>query len=788
MDILNPTFVPIYEKKIQEQLNNEFKRLEGECYTDHAGATLHSDSQMVKIYQDLSSNIYPNPHSGGGSGNLTQEITERTRYRILDFFNASSDDYSLVFTSGTTASLKCIAETFKFKSTNQFKGNFVYLQDNHTSVLGMRDVVAQKEAEVKCLNHDAAFDVFSKNSEQFCNHSETTDNSLFVYPAQCNFSGFKYPLTWINQVHKGMLNKLINRKSNWFVLLDAACFVGTNRLDLAIYKPDFVVISFYKMFGYPTGIGALIVKNTSIDSLEKIYYGGGTVNMTLSLQNYHVKREVFHERFEDGTISFLSIISLQHGFDALSMISMDNISNHVFSLAQYLHHSLLTLHHHNGNPVVKLYTDSGYQNKEFQGGIVAFNILRSTGEYVGYMEVLHMAALFKIHLRTGCFCNPGTCQRHLNLSNKDVMNNYDSGVKCGGGIDLVNGKPTGAVRISFGYMSTIEDVKTILLMIRKCFLDSPEVRKIPRWYEKKSITWSNQYQDEDVEADDYVENKEKIKQDIRKNSETFKNANIDGENKFLKLCNIFIYPIKSCGAFKVENSWILTSKGLQYDREWMITTAAGICLTQKQEVMLCLIKPIICLQNKVMKLDYPGMPTIQIPLDDTPKDRINGEMCRSRVCGHRVEGVDCGIEVGEWLSLALGRPNLKLIRQHNFDKPSMQSKPELSFSSQAQYLLINKASIEWLADKISEDSDCDKNSILDRFRGNLIVEGGLPFEEYSWTQVKIGKEIFEVNGPCTRCQMVCVDQNTGQKTVEPLRLLAEEFHGKMKFGIYLNER
>lgn len=43
------------------------------------------------------------------------------------------------------------------------------------------------------------------------------------------------------------------RKHNWFVMLDAASFVGTNALDLSKYSADFVTISFYKMFGFPTG-------------------------------------------------------------------------------------------------------------------------------------------------------------------------------------------------------------------------------------------------------------------------------------------------------------------------------------------------------------------------------------------------------------------------------------------------------------------------------------------------------------------------------------------------------
>lgn len=166
----------------------------------------------------------------------------------------------------------------------------------------------------------------------------------------------------------------------------------------------------------------------------------------------------------------------------LASVTMDKISKHVFSLAKFLYYSLLTLHHSNGTPVAKLYCNTTYDNRALQGGIVAFNLIRSNGEYVGYMEVLKMAALFNIHLRTGCFCNPGACQRHLSLSNKEVLENYDAGYVCGGAADLINGKPTGAVRVSFGYMSTIKDVQTLLLMIKKCFTDGPQINKVPDWW------------------------------------------------------------------------------------------------------------------------------------------------------------------------------------------------------------------------------------------------------------------------------------------------------------------
>ena len=67
------------------------------------------------------------------------------------------------------------------------------------------------------------------------------------------------------------------RGQGWAVLLDAAKFVATAPLDLSRVPADFVAISFYKMFGFPTGLGALIMRNDSIHLLRRTYFGGGTL-------------------------------------------------------------------------------------------------------------------------------------------------------------------------------------------------------------------------------------------------------------------------------------------------------------------------------------------------------------------------------------------------------------------------------------------------------------------------------------------------------------------------------
>lgn len=75
--------------------------------------------------------------------------------------------------------------------------------------------------------------------------------------------------------------------SQWLVALDAAAFVPTNPLDLSQVKPDFVTLSFYKMFGFPTGIGALLVRNAVVGVMEKVYWGGGTVSMASEIYRFN---------------------------------------------------------------------------------------------------------------------------------------------------------------------------------------------------------------------------------------------------------------------------------------------------------------------------------------------------------------------------------------------------------------------------------------------------------------------------------------------------------------------
>lgn len=116
----------------------------------------------------------------------------------------------------------------------------------------------------------------------------------------------------------------------------------------------------------------------------------------------------------------------------------------------------------------------------------------------------------------------------------------------------------------------------------------------------------------------------------------------------------------------------------------------------------------------------------------------------------------------------------------------------MSLANQAQYLLINATSVDWLVKKVDNWCDSEVNAedrlagAIDRFRGNFIVETPTELEEVNWSTLQFGQLKFTSTGSCTRCQMICIDQSTGKKTTEPLRTISREFNGKVRFGIYLS--
>ncbi|XP_006821507.2 molybdenum cofactor sulfurase-like [Saccoglossus kowalevskii] len=310
-----------YNHTIDGVRKREFARLGDITYLDHAGTTLYAQSQLDNYYKDLSDNVYGNPHSHNASSQLTTDTIEQIRYRVLKHFNTTPENHTVIFTSGCTASLKLLAESFDWYGGNGVaidSSYFCYLEDNHTSVVGMREIAAENGAQILCLSLE---EFTSSIQLRSLPSTPKTANCLFAYAAQCNFSGRRNPLEWADSVKSQQFQPGNCYHGKWYVALDAASHVTTAFLDLSSCRADFVTISFYKMFGLPTGLGALIVRNDVAHLLKKTYFGGGTVLVSINKERFHVPRPSLHERFEDGTVSFLDIISLKHGFDAFTRLA-----------------------------------------------------------------------------------------------------------------------------------------------------------------------------------------------------------------------------------------------------------------------------------------------------------------------------------------------------------------------------------------------------------------------------------------------------------------------------------
>jgi uncharacterized protein YcbX len=99
------------------------------------------------------------------------------------------------------------------------------------------------------------------------------------------------------------------------------------------------------------------------------------------------------------------------------------------------------------------------------------------------------------------------------------------------------------------------------------------------------------------------------------------------------------------------------------------------------------------------------------------------------------------------------------------EKYQVTGEEVVDFADGFPFLLISQSSLDDLNSKL-------KNPVpMNRFRPNLVVEGGNPFQEDGWKKVKVGGVLFRVAKPCARCEITTVDQDTGEKGIEPLETL-----------------
>jgi selenocysteine lyase/cysteine desulfurase len=372
-------------------------------------------------------------------------LVEQARQAVLAWFNTTSDAYTAVFTPNATGALKHVGESYPFGTGTQL----LLTVDNHNSVNGIREFARAKGAPVEYVpmtTPELRIDVDRLDAMLA---SPATGPGLFAYPAQSNFSGVKHPLALIDRAHQ----------RGWDVLLDAAAYVPTNRLDLSEAKPDFVSISFYKMFGYPTGVGCLLIRNTMLPTLHRPWFAGGTVNFATVQARAHILSPK-EAGFEDGTLNYLGIPAVEIGLQHLEAVGLELVQTRIRALTGWLLRELAALQHGNGRHMVRLY---GPLTTDARGGTVTMNFYDPDGHLLDYRRVEALAGAQQISLRTGCFCNPGAVEMAEGLTEADIRLAMETvpDLNLGRFLDVVTrngGKSVGAIRVSLGIVSNFADV------------------------------------------------------------------------------------------------------------------------------------------------------------------------------------------------------------------------------------------------------------------------------------------------------------------------------------------
>jgi molybdenum cofactor sulfurtransferase len=743
---------------------------------------------MEKFTTDLLSNLYGNPHSASASSQLSTNRIEDIRLKVLRFFNADPEDYDVVFVANATAGIKLVMDAFR-ECDGRF--SYGYHRDSHTSLVGVRE-----NATTSRYLDDADVEQWLSGSSNLTEEQTDLEVSLFAYPAQSNMDGRRLPYSWASKARRTN-----SKNHNTYTLFDASSLVSTSTMDLSDVSeaPDFTVLSFYKIFGFPD-LGALIVRKESGGILRRRkYFGGGTVDVVLcTREQWHApKTQSLHESLEDGSLAFHSILALDAAIDVHRKLygTMDQIARHTAFLAHKLFNGLNDLRHSNGGPVCVIHS-KGFLSKtspQMQGPIVAFNLKNSHGAWISNTEFERLASVRKFHVRSGGLCNPGGVAACLDLEPWEMRNNFSAGFRCGVENDIYAGKITGVIRASLGAMSTIGDVEAFVSFVREFYIEM-EISHLDA-------------------------------------------LSTDPSPAGISVESLTIYPIKSCGGFSIPSGidWEVRPEGLVWDREWcLVHQGTGQALSQKRHTRMVLIRPSLDFSRGLLCIRYFDPKSslsareIAVPLSADPSFYTPIDK-GSRVCGDTIIAhMYAKPEVTAFFSDILGVPctlarfpaggsgfSTRHSKAHmqKHQRPKKNSAVEVHvpgafapptppdsdnearkrpilLSNESPILAINRASLDALNDEIVKSRG--KPASASVFRANIVLSSSKdsnerPYSEDHWSFLRIGQQNFQMLGSCRRCHMICIDQNTAEKNEEPFVTLAKtrRFESKIFFGSHM---
>ncbi|BFG38994.1 hypothetical protein CerSpe_252670 [Prunus speciosa] len=277
------TMYPKYQssEKIDQLRLDEYSHLSPKVCLDYCGFGLFSYLQTLHYWEsstfslsEITANLNNHALYGGAEkGTVEHDI----KTRIMDYLNIPENEYGLVFTVSRGSAFKLLAESYPFQTNKKLLTMFDY---ESQSVNWMAQSAREKGAKVysawfkwptlKLCSTDLRKQISNKKKRK-----KDSATGLFVFPVQSRVTGAKYSYQWM----------ALAQQNNWHVLLDAGS-LGPKDMDslgLSLFRPDFIITSFYRVFGFdPTGFGCLLIKKSVIGCLQNQSgsTGSGMVKIT----------------------------------------------------------------------------------------------------------------------------------------------------------------------------------------------------------------------------------------------------------------------------------------------------------------------------------------------------------------------------------------------------------------------------------------------------------------------------------------------------------------------------
>lgn len=514
-DIISSADMRDYAGRLGEIRKTEYPHAKG--YLDNAASPLYPSSIPLSAAKVLIQEPLVNPHSHGRWAVETGKKIDAVRAQVLHLLNADPKEYAVVFTQNATAATKLIGECI-------YDSKYVFLRDSHTSLIGLRALAASYAVKDEITETDYR-------------------NTLVSYPLQSNFNGQRYPATWVDRIAAG----------KGLSLVDLAAYCATSMPNFAQFKPDFAVMSFYKIFGLPD-LGALIVRKTpaTIDFLQRRkYFGGGTVAALTPENDFMVRSQNLVDSLEDGTLPFHNIVMLGVAMQEFSRLygTFDAISQHTQDIANYCRDRL------ENTQLCEVLSPKN------AGPVVTFTL-----KHGGYYDFDLVASQVGIQVRTGTLCNIGAFLKHSDITEEEVIRNHVTyGKVCNDAHDILDGRHTGVIRASVGPYTSRDDIDMLLECVKEYFSEPLN--------QEKSVK----------EASGVV-------------------------------THLVIYPIKSCAGTRLSKATV-TLSGLKWDREFcLVSLTDGKILRLKKHPQMALLRSTIEEDAGVLVMEFAGR-NIRVPID-----------------------------------------------------------------------------------------------------------------------------------------------------------------------------